>query len=92
MVGLHGFSFFRSTTPAFTGMTEAVMPDGTVIVWPSTADESWAGVAKLHSGGWAVLADGTARGTVTSATASSWTAHKGEYESKWVIVPVRKAQ
>ena len=64
------------------------MPDGTVIAWHASAAETWAGVAKLDDGKWAVLADGTARGSVTTAAAASWTAHKGEYQAKWAVVPV----
>lgn len=73
---------------AFT--LKAIMPDGKVITMFSPVDDTWAGVAKLRDGEWAVLATGTARGQVTTVTASSWSGHESLYRSAWTVVSVRK--
>jgi hypothetical protein len=70
----------------------ATMPDGTRITFRRAEADTWAGVSQLRSGKWAVLADGTARKRVTSATSSSWTAHEDLYRAQWEVVPVRRAQ
>jgi hypothetical protein len=73
---------------AFT--LKATMPDGKVITMFSPVDNTWAGVAQLRDGEWAVLAAGLARSQVTTATASSWQVYERLYRSAWTIVPVRQ--
>lgn len=98
MAGMHGFSFFTGSKPGTpaapgtsqSGLLEATMPDGTVIAWHSTVNETWAGVAQSRNGKWTVLAAGTVKETVSGAAEKSWAADKSKYRAKWIIVPVRK--
>lgn len=66
----------------------AVLPDGTRLNVPP--HDTWAGVAELRNGKWAILSAGTSQAQVTARTAKTWAAHPSLYKSGWIAVPVTK--
>jgi hypothetical protein len=55
---------------------------------PAARHDTWASIAELRNGSWAIVSAGTQYATVAADTVTSFNANRARYLSQWIILPV----